>query len=230
MSTNRQNSPFTKCVRIVVLGLGMFGTTHPASATAILTEFRGDTAGGTLSRDGGIGIFLDVLSVAVGGEPRREYDLGGYASGGDGGSSAVMVFDAVRRTFSILGTIPELGILSPTQLAIGTFTSARESLRTVGDMDFSTISFDETLTDTKAPLMAALGLPPGTMFVGSGMAAGQKHVKGPYGVTSAALTSIGDIVAPEPGSLVLLGTGLVVLAHTVRKRLRRSRESSQRTV
>ncbi len=183
--------------------LGAGGTISWAGGTAPLVGsgiLIGVVAGvNTPSNAGGHTVTSGTLNFSTG--SFASFSGGTYTFNGGG-------------TFTITGGVPDALIANGTTLMSGSFTSATMSSGTVN-------LFLGNGTDTKDPtLVAFFGLTPGIPFMFSGFSITTGSV--PSGSasafsTTAFSTDISNTALPEPGTITLLGTGLLALAGLVRR-------------
>jgi hypothetical protein len=214
-------------------------TAGPATAhAATLIDFTSGfgAGGGTITvgaRPGFPGTFnvtgsgIPINRLTVSGAPQNNgvFDVDGPALPGTcgdlAGGCAVLSFDLHLGTLQLVGSIPELGILAPLPLVISsTFGEALNMLAQDGDG----VRLSASERDSKAAeLVAALGLDPGTTFRFDLSVTGVPIVGPPstdyFAFGSTQLTNQPATITPvpEPGSLLLLGTGLIGTVRALRR-------------
>lgn len=203
---------------IAALGMLLTFLAFPAQALVTLDFRSGDVANaGDISTDFSTfastttAIPLDTLVVS-GTAFDGSYDLDGFActlADGTASSCALLSFDTDAGTISIVGSVPTLGITSTTLLS-----------GSISDFDFfgsSTILLAGP--DTKdSDLLTALGLDPLLLFKYEGTEI-TTTTDCPSGVAiCAGSTDVLNTSIPEPGSLLIFGTGLLGLGFLIRRR------------
>jgi hypothetical protein len=192
---------------------------RPSEAAYIIDFGRGTATSGQYSCVGGVcqttvGIALGVMQFSGdNGLTWTVYDtIGGGTDASGGNGAAVLTFNTSTNTFVLTGGVVGLAGLGggSNTLLTGTFSG------------FSGGSFFQGWgQDTKNPtLLSDLGIP-GSPFVFRLSMFGRETSPGSglFNVTSGDLE---NTPVPEPGSMVLFGSGLLGLAAIARRRMRKA--------
>lgn len=212
-----------------VLAATVFALAAGSASASVIdfgSGFGGD--GGTISIGSNItgsGIFID--SVTIIGAPLNNgtFDVEGAGVCDDAfGGCGLLSFDKNLNTISIVGSIPALGIFSPINLLTGDLSGGVN----VAINNGFTGGISASGNDTKArQLLYAIGLDPSTQFTFFGFTLGVAGGEGSvYTATSTDIINTtvpgsggsGQTLVPEPGSLLLFGTGLFGAATRLRRR------------
>ena len=204
-----------------VIGIAAMLALTPASARATTIIDFGTGSGG----DGGLvtiganitgtDIFIDSVIISGALQNNGTFDVDGAGVCADAtGGCGLLNFDRNANTISIVGTIPQLGILAPVTLLSGNL-SCGVSVQNSND---SVVSLTACGTDTKSTaLLLAIGLPTNTSFAlfGFETAANINATGSPYTAFS---TDITNRSVPDGGTTVgLLGLGMLGVGYLRRR-------------
>jgi hypothetical protein len=219
----------------------------PASAALVLDFGTGDAgAVGTITDTGattgsGVGIGIDVLTVFGAGAADGTYDVDGTVTGAGEAGVGSLDYNTTGNVLTVTGSIScqaGSGACTAAQIAAGTTIVANTTLllgtgtlsisQTGGTLDSVTIN---PLNDDKAAsLLAALGIACSPDAANPGFCAGWQTGQGftigaqiGSGNTYTAFsTDVPNSFVPEPASILLLGTVLLVVTGLLRRRLRKA--------
>ncbi len=191
---------------IAVLALCM---TQPANAAAITIDFQG-SSGGTIN--------LNVGGVA------SSSNVGIQVLTFDGGTpisiSALLSFNSSAGTLSITSNAPiTIGANAPIPSGTLLLNGTGDTFHITNSGSVLTITASGP--DTKnATLLADLGVPAGTTFDLTAFSLSANPVVGGNGyVWTPYSTDVLNVSTPEPGTLVMFGSGLLGLAGIIRRKL-----------
>lgn len=194
-----------------VLGMAVLALcmTQPANAAATTIDFQGSSGGS---------INLSVSNVASSNNVAIQFLT--FDGGTPMSISALLSFNSSAGTLSITSAAPiTIGANAP--IPTGTLL-----LNGTGDT-FGITNTGSVLTitasgpDTKnATLLADLGVPAGTQFDLTAFSLSANPVVGANGhVWTPYSTDVLNVSTPEPGTLVMFGSGLLGLAGLIRRKL-----------
>lgn len=200
---------------LAVLAIVAFTMGGSVAQATPLIDFGTGLAGkgGTITDTGseviGAGILIGALTVDGLGAMDGVYLATGTGSGNFPPNPGVLNFTfgaGISNYIEVVGGVADLSVPDGTLLLSGSFTSF--SFMQIGDV----FEVHGIGTNMISPLLlTALGIPVDTPFQFSGFSVATDQLE-------AYSTDLTSTPVPEPGSLLLLGTGLLGLAGVVRRR------------
>lgn len=205
-----------------LLAVSLICGSPSTTKAATIIDFGSNSSGGTVTVTGGnlagANIPVDVLLVIGAPQNNGVYDTTGAAVNGepgDDGTSAALSFntDPINNFIKIIGGIPAFGIANGTTLLSGTITS----FQIIQNQALIILSNAVGIDTKNASLLQHIGLAPNTPFDLFGFSIA--YAVRPGGNTGVPFsTDISNTATPEPGSLLLLGSGLVGLVVAARRK------------
>jgi PEP-CTERM motif len=203
-------------MKALLVGIAAIALSAGSATAATIIDFGTGSAGpgGTININGlnnvtGSGIFIDTVTITGAPMNNGVYDVNGpLVCPGGSGSCGMLSFDTALSVITVSGSIPGLGIFFNESLLTGDMSGGTTLLLVNGVVTSVTASGK----DGKArDLLANIGLGPNTAFGYFGFTTGVNPTGqgSPYTAIS---TDITNTTAPEPGSMLLLGSGLTTLA------------------